>query len=235
MKKLSEDWFLEGMLDFEYKKYVLLAYLGEVSRKFAEYKLYPAFSDLIFHYNNLHQFRENRQQIRQRFPSHLDQEELRNLRLRYTSEVEEGGDLEEISSIVEYALPNIQSQLKAGKEIYEAVNQQLVIEPIGITPLYKREGYILLQINPLREIKAYFYRVAFFENVEANYYGISFDYRNSFTYSLSNTFENMKRELIRTCSDLPNPATFLLHSRRLFPEAESILPIAKRKMLSYLK
>ena len=37
--KLSPEWFLEGTLDFEYKKYVLLAYLQHVSQEFAEMNL----------------------------------------------------------------------------------------------------------------------------------------------------------------------------------------------------
>ena len=41
MKTLSETWFADGYIDFELKKYVLLAYLQEVSKCFNENKLYP--------------------------------------------------------------------------------------------------------------------------------------------------------------------------------------------------
>lgn len=226
---------MEGMLDFEYKKYVLLSYLQHISREFAEYRLYPSFSDLIFHYNNLHQFRENQQQMLKQFPAQLNEEQFRKMRLQYESGISETPDLQELSAIVDYALPNIQNHLQSGKGIYEEIDHYLQIEPIGITPLYKKEGYILLRINEVSEVKAFVYRVVFFENVEANYYGISFDYRHSFTHSLANTYESMKRELIRNFSDLPNPATYLLFSQQAFPEVESLIPVAKRKMLAYLK
>ena len=52
MKTLSETWFADGYIDFELKKYTLLAYLQEVNKYFNEHKLYPQLADVIFHYNN---------------------------------------------------------------------------------------------------------------------------------------------------------------------------------------
>lgn len=60
MKTLSETWFTEGYIDFELKRYTLLAYLQEVNKYFNQHKLYPQLADLIFHYNNLVSFRENK-------------------------------------------------------------------------------------------------------------------------------------------------------------------------------
>ena len=42
MPKLSKDWITEKHIDFEYKKYVLLAYLQEVEKHFEMTSLYPA-------------------------------------------------------------------------------------------------------------------------------------------------------------------------------------------------
>lgn len=235
MKKLNTDWFLEGNLDFEYKKYVLLAYLKQVSQEFAQYRLYPSFSDLVFHYNNLHQFQEGRNQLRKQFPAELNEEEFRRMRLQYDAKESESADLEEIGNIVSYALPEIKSRVHYGKEIYETIESDLLIEPVGITPLYRQEGYVLLRFEPLQEVKAFAYRISFFENIEENYYGISFKHVQSFQLSISNHYEQMKRSLIKTYGELPNPATYLALSRQLYPEMASILPVIKRKMLKMLK
>ena len=47
MKRLSETWFAEGYIDFELKKYTLLAYLQEVNKYFNENKLYPQLADAV--------------------------------------------------------------------------------------------------------------------------------------------------------------------------------------------
>ena len=57
---LSKNWITEGIIDFEYKKYILLAYLQHIKSEFDERKLYPMLSDLFFHYQNLLQFKENK-------------------------------------------------------------------------------------------------------------------------------------------------------------------------------
>ncbi len=56
MKTLSQSWFAEGYIDFELKKYTLLAYLQEVNAYFSQNKLYPQLADLVFHYNNIKAF-----------------------------------------------------------------------------------------------------------------------------------------------------------------------------------
>jgi hypothetical protein len=235
MKNLSADWFLEGTLDFEYKKYLLLAYLQRVSREFAEVRLYPSFSELIFQYQNLTQFQSSQNQLRERFPKRLSEEEFRKLRLVRETEVESAHELKEIESIVSYAIPQLQRGLEEGKEIYEYIDEQLNLEPIGITPLYQKEGYLFLEATRHVPIKIYEYRIIFLENTEGNFHGISLEYLDSFTYSLANTYEAMKLNLIRQHTKLPNPATWLLSSRQVFPEEASLLPVAKRKMLALMK
>ena len=56
MKTLSHTWFAEGYIDFELKKYTLLAYLQQIHKEFNQNKLYPQLSDIIFHHNNILHF-----------------------------------------------------------------------------------------------------------------------------------------------------------------------------------
>lgn len=235
MKKLSPNWFVEGTLDFEYKKYILLAYLQDVSQEFAEMRLYPAFADLIYHYQNLAQFQAKKQRLSNRFPKQLDKDEFRRMQLSYNPEITDDETLDEIESIVNYAIPQLKPSLKAGKEIYEFTEEHIEIEPVGITPLYKNEGYILIRVENQQDVDAFEYRIVFLENTDANYHGISFTHLDSFRLSLSNTYEAIRKNLIQTYTKLPNPATYLLYAHKPFPWKSTLIPMAKRIMLGYLK
>ena len=68
MEKLSKDWLTQGLIDFEYKKYVLMAYLQTVKNSFGKVELYPFLADLVFHYRNLQALKENKALIRESFP-----------------------------------------------------------------------------------------------------------------------------------------------------------------------
>lgn len=46
MFSLSQNWITENHIDFEYKKYMVLAYLQDVKQHLTEAKLFPAISDL---------------------------------------------------------------------------------------------------------------------------------------------------------------------------------------------
>ena len=46
MATLDKNWLTDGWMDFEYKKYVLLAYLQETAQQFDQKKLYPRLSEL---------------------------------------------------------------------------------------------------------------------------------------------------------------------------------------------
>jgi hypothetical protein len=53
MERLKDGWLTEGLIDFEYKKYQLMAYFKHVKESFNRVELYPFLSDLVFHYRNL--------------------------------------------------------------------------------------------------------------------------------------------------------------------------------------
>ena len=83
MKSLGINWFIEGSIDFEYKKYILLDYLQEINRHFDKSKLYPNLSDLVYHYNNLRYFKQNKTMLQQAFPQRLTQADIEAVKLTY--------------------------------------------------------------------------------------------------------------------------------------------------------
>src|SRR5687767_14885462 len=140
MKALSDTWFAEGYIDFELKKYTLLAYLQEINRYFNENKLYPQLGDVIFHYNNLAAFRDNKQFLQQHFPKRLTAVNMERLQLLYEQMIEDDELMEELETILQYALQKMDGTIKGGTEIYDFVEEKLNITPVGLVPLDSQEG-----------------------------------------------------------------------------------------------
>jgi hypothetical protein len=232
--KLSETWFMEGHIDFELQKYRLLAYLQEVNKYFNEAKLYPQLADVIFHYNNLVAFRSNKKLLQDQFPQQLNKVDMRNLELMYEKMLADDEIMQELESITNYAVNEMKGIIDNGTEIYEFVEKQLTIEPVGIIPLYKNEGYMLLRYGSRSEIRAYSYSITLFEHQAARYKGIKLNYVDSYTKSLANTYENIKRDIIRQIRTLPNPAVYCIESPMQVPFDETLLPIAKRMLVRYI-
>lgn len=234
MKSLSETWFADGYIDFELKKYTLLAYLQEVNKYFNENKLYPQLADVIFHYNNIISFRENKKYLQEQFPKKFTGVQLQKLQLLYEQMIEDDDLIAELEEIIHYAATQMHSTINNGTEIYEFVEDKMTINPVGIVPLEQNEGYFFLSKPATRDTRVYYYRLSIFEKRDERYRSIKTEFISSWHRSIANTYEHIKGELIRNRGTLPNPAVYAIESEIACPVEETLLPIAKRSLVRYL-
>jgi hypothetical protein len=234
MKNLSETWFAEGYIDFELKKYTLLAYLQEVNQYFNQTKLYPLLADVIFHYNNLVAFRENKKFLQEHFPKKLTGLQMEKLELLYEQMIQDDKLMQELEEIINYSASTIKHTITSGVEIYELVEDKIRISPVGIMPLDNKEGYFFLHTSAQKETLVYHYRLSFFEKHDEKYRSMKTSFVNSWSRNFINTFVNIKSELIRYRKQLPNPAVFSIEAGLALPVEETLLPIAKRSLVKYI-
>jgi hypothetical protein len=234
MNNLNHHWLTDGLIDFEYKKYVLLAYFQHVKQNFGEKKLYPYLADLVFHYQNLVIVKENKKLLTEQFPSKLSNADIENLTLAYEKIVQDDGMMQEIEDIIQFSLPKFKDYLSEGRDIYEDIEHQLQISPIGISPLHPEEGYLLLSQHFTSDTLIYEYRMSIFTQADEKYRGIHLNYLETKPRTLANTYENMKTDLLKRFRDKPNPATYLIEAKTYAPLHETVLPIAKRILVKYI-
>ncbi|MBL0135056.1 MAG: hypothetical protein IPP79_14250 [Chitinophagaceae bacterium] len=234
MKSLSETWFADGFIDFELKKYTLLAYLQNITHQFNENKLYPQLADLIFHYNNLVAFRENKKYLQEQFPKKFSGIQMEKLQLLYEQMIEDDELMQELEAIIQYASGQMKSTITSGTEIYEFVEDKLNIFPIGLLPIETNEGYFFLSEGSYRETRVYQYRLSFFEKHQEKYRSIKTEFISQYERNIVNTYEYIKIDLIRNRKTLPNPAVYSIETPLKFPVDETLLPIAKRSLVRYL-
>jgi hypothetical protein len=234
MERLKENWLTEGLIDFEYKKYLLLAYLKSVKDSFQRVELYPFLADLVFHYRNMMALKENKSLIFDRFPKQLSLDNLKNLEINYKKIIEDDAVMKEIEAIIEFSLPQLKVSLEEGSLIYEYVESQCEILPVGLTSLYAQEGYLFISQPPEQETEVYRYQVTIFDNSNEVLRGIHTKHILRAERSFSNTYEQLKLKLIREYTDLPNPATYLVLSKLKFPFTHTLMPVAKRLLVKQI-
>jgi hypothetical protein len=231
MKALNQNWITENHIDFEYKKYVLLAYLQKVSEHFTENKLYPDLSDLVEHYRNLKALKECKQELYSRFPERLLASDFEKFKLVYEKMVADDRIMQEVEDIIDFSIPQFEQYLKEGKRIYEFIEAHTRIFPVGITPINNEAGYIFLCNGGQHFTNVYSYSVTIFEHPSEKYRGVHVEYINQFEVSLTTTFEAIKLDLIKWHKQLPNPAAYVIESSLDLPFNETFLPVAKRTIM----
>ncbi len=234
MASLNAHWLTEGLIDFEFKKYQLLAYLQDTSAHFGEKKLYPRLSELIEHYRNLKSFKETKGQMSELFPKEISRIDMENRKLEYQALMEDDALIKELDEIIDFALPVMQDRLDDGKGLYEEVEQHLQVFPVGIVPLRTQEGYFFLSDCLNKHVSIYRYAVTLFEGAKEKFRAIQANHITDYEISLTRNYESIRYDLITKQKELPNPATYVVEFKATYPLPETMLPVAKRSLVRAL-
>lgn len=234
MNRLSETWFAEGYIDFELKKYTLLAYLQQINSHFDESRLYPQLADLIFHYNNIVAFRENKKHLQEHFPKKLTGVQIEKLQVLYEQMIDDNELMQQLEEIINYSAGEMKTTITNGTEIYEFVESSLSINPVGLVPLDVQEGYFFLSAGNTKATRIYQYRLSIFEKHDERFRSIKTSFVDTLQRSLVYTYESLKTDLIKNKKEFTNPAVYSIETGLNFPVEETLLPIAKRSLVKYI-
>jgi hypothetical protein len=105
---------------------------------------------------------------------------------------------------------------------------------VGLIPLDTQEGYFFLSSGNEKSTGVYHYRLSIFEKHDEKYRSIRTLFIDNWKRSISSTYEHIKSELIKRWSDLPNPAVYSIETALRFPVDETILPVAKRRLVKFI-
>ncbi len=230
---LSKNWILEGCQDFEYKQYILLGYLKTIESSFNRNELYPPLADILAQFQNLKHIKENNELLKDDFPKTIKRIDFDNLRLEYNRLNTNEPAINHLFEVIDYALPKMKSVLEDGMQRYDYVENCISVEPIGLVPLYKKEGYLLLDCDGQKTF-VYRYTISDLKTVDECFVSINTELIETENRSISNHHQQMKLKLIKRFKDLPNPATYAVISQQNFPVKQTLLPITERILLRQL-
>jgi hypothetical protein len=232
MTNLESDWLTKGIIDFEYKKYVLLAYLKHIESQFFANRLYPHLTELQLHFDTCVRIRESKQMMKSSFPKNLKGIDLKSLRFIYEDAVTDHAYPEELDDILEFAIPKLARKRTDGQEILSAIGEHISISPVGIVPLRREEGYLFLGHPVENRISIFQYQLALFNEQRERYLKTVFI--DSVRLGYTNTLAQVKVDLARRYTSLPNPAAYMVESKYAYPLEETLLPVAKKLILEQL-
>ena len=144
-------------------------------------------------------------------------------------------NIENIFALIDWALPCINKAIDEGTVLFDFVEENMLLEQVGILPIYKEEGYFMITDNIALELQVHRYECSIFSSGNEKYRALKTEIVKTEKQGMIRRLpEKIKEELIKERTDLPNPATFLLDTELDFPFTETIMPVAKRKMISHI-
>jgi len=235
MLALDLDYFLPPIEDKELYQYKILGLLKGYSKQFNKNKLYPS----------LHKLHQIDNLIDMLYIKYQDFNEalFRGLRVSDTdpekikvavdeSRIENDT---EVFELIKWVKPQVQATLDEGIALYEFVYENIIIEAVEPLPYFKENGYfvipnfqnlklILIEYNcSVRKIN---------NKTVTSLQTIPFIQSNLDEYNLP--ILNTGVKLINVYGNLNTPAIYICNTELDLPFNETILPIAKAKLLSLL-
>lgn len=232
MFKLSENWLSEGLMDVEYKQYLLLAYIRDVHEVFNHKILYPAFAELIEHHRYLKTIKNNLKRIKES-EKELQGIDWESMKLIYSYNTEKEQDV--LEQIIDFSIPKIEKEIQHGKRVFNDIESKLKYTTVGLMPLHKNIGYFFIQNYPNHEMLVYQYELSdlYMQTRDGNvpFKSLKTEYIATYSFGIGNSLTSIKQEIIKRKPDIPNPAVYSFFPNQVAPMEHTVLPVVKRVLM----
>jgi hypothetical protein len=233
MQHLTLDLFLKASPDAETNQLPIMACLQSYRHEFSANRLYPALGELIGPATTLEEILRLHAGLQQQLPQELKSIDLVNRRLVFEAIQFDSPEFHRVIELMEWALPRIRSVIEEGARIYDFVEENLRVEEVGLLPMYRDEGYCFIPEHRACLLHLLRYEVSLFSSSQERFRTVKTRWLRSVRQHLVySSPESIKLQLVEEHQDLPNPATFHFETDLDFPFAETILPVAKRKLMA---
>ena len=229
MTNLQKNWLTEGIFDFEYKKYIVMSYLQHVDKQFNHNLLHPHLPELQRHFDSCISIQKTKSGIKTDFPKKLTGIDRRNWKLEYEETHHDDKFMEDLNYILDFAIPRFSRSIAAGNERFNEVEEHVKVSPVEIVPLHLEEGYLLFLHTFQPHVSIFEYQLALYDEMKERMLKTRF--LETVRIGIGNTVAQIKVDLTRKNTALPNPATYVVESKFAYPLHETLLPVAKKLIL----
>lgn len=230
--RLNLNLFTKVRDDVEKRQYIILAELKKISTEFQYYKIYPHLSRLVDIRNTLQDVIDRLADLRNKFPKRIRKIDWVNRTIEHEVVFVDGTDLKAVEDLITWALPKIDKVIHEGIAIHDYVEKELSVEHVGILPNYKDEGYFFVPDNQELKINLFRFELSIFQSAEDQYRSLKTKFLKALQQGRAHLSPgSIKLDLIREQKELPNPATYTFDTSLEFPFNQTILPVAKRKLM----
>jgi hypothetical protein len=215
---MDTDWIFDGVIDAEQKQYVLLGYFQKLNKQLEEMKVYPMFTEITLQLANVQNIIKNNKILYtdKKLTSYDDELTFIDLKTKDLPSLKVT-ELNELKIILEYSLSKLQDYFDIIKSIWTVVYDAIEIVSIyNEDNLTSNKGYFYTKSNQIIKIWEYNIR----------------KYKDYDKFNIVEKFDDDLLQYIHSPNNLL--PIFFLHCEKEVPMDETLIPLFKRKVMSYV-
>jgi len=230
---MNTDWLFQEPIDFEHKKYTLLGYFKKIDELINQNKIYPTFIELSIHLASIQTIiKENVILYTDKTFKTVDDEVLLKELLAKTVPKLDEKDIKEIDKIIKFSATKFFEYFSIIKSYWSLVYETISIS-IKRNKKYLRSncGYMTYYQKTNNRVYVWEYLINKEESND-NITNINLIYEgNKKDLTLNQVIENFST---LTDKEKKHSPVFELKSDEDYPVKETLLPLFKRKIISYI-
>lgn len=232
---METDWLFHEPIDFEHKKYILLAYFKKIDELLRENKLYPTFIELSLHLASLQTLIKEKVVLStdKNFSTFDDEVLLKELTAK-AMPIFSGSELTEINKIIKHSSDKFIEYFQIVKSYWTLIYDSIEIKiKRNRKNLFKPKGYMVYTEKDTEQIYVWEY-ILNHDSLTVDEYNLQLrllsrvDKKESSLnklIELYSTFDEKERKTL---------PVFDFKSIVSYPLYETLLPLFKRKMLAHI-
>lgn len=234
---MKTDWLFQEPIDLEHKQYVLLNYLQKLDKNLNNFKLYPQFQEISLHLASINLLIEKGQILTlNRVLKDPDDEILISDLVPTDCPLLTKEEILEVYHVCKYSSTKLSDYFNHAKAIWDIVNDAISIDPVknkkNIEP---KQGLFFLNYNDKTLLYEFIVKPIKKGTLETKCHikKICECSINEFEEKL----KEVKKPLIKGLQESEVHSKliiFTINHNNNYPLKETLLPIAKRKIMNYM-
>jgi hypothetical protein len=234
---MKTDWLFQEPIDLEHKQYVLLNYLQKLDKNLNNFKLYPQFQEISLHLASINLLIEKGQILTlNRVLKEPDDEILISDLVPTNCPLLTKEEILEVYHVCKYSSTKLSDYFNHAKAIWDIVNDAISIDPVknkkNIEP---KQGLFFLNYNNKTLLYEFIVKPIKKGTLETKCHikKICECSINEFEEKL----KEVKKPLIKGLQESEVHSKliiFTINHNNNYPLKETLLPIAKRKIMNYM-
>lgn len=237
MNNLNLEIFLSISEDREINEYRILDSLKGIQKRFNSNKLYPELAELRVLAARLETILEQNSYLKIWLPYKIKSAGVKGREI--TLDTDASNELHPVKTnyldLIEWSLVQLYSLIDEGMIISNFVIQNLEIEEVGTLPSLKDEGYFFIPDNKNEILMINQYECSMGYAAQKPIRSVRTRLIKAIQFSkLNKTPLELKSELLDNSESIANPAVYYFSTDIDFDFSRTILPVAKKKLLSVI-